>query len=260
MDLVEIRKKAKELKDRKAKDGSKAKAKKSAKKTVKEKVEERPLAFDLTETDANEIEKLEGVEETAFLDDTVPADEVVEDQLVNPADEEEPSDFLTRAMNALYQQSLENEENGGLEEEMSDDKLEFLCFMLSDEEYALDIRHLREINNMVSVTEIPKTPPFVLGIISLRGKIVPLFDLRMRLGLETCQYGSKTRILVVSNNGISMGLVVDRVTEVVKIPKSALEPPPTLINIVNADLLEGVGRYNDRLLIIPNLSKVLTLN
>ncbi len=260
MDLVEIRKKAKALKDNKAKDGSKAKEKKSARKTVEGKGEEKPLAFDLTETDANEIEKLEGIEETAFADDSVPTDEIVEDQLVNPAEEEEPSDFLTRAMNALYEQSLETEQNGALEEEEDDEKLEYLCFMLSDEEYALDIKELREVINVIKVTEVPKTPSYVIGIISLRGNVIPLFDLRMRLGLEGRQYDSKTRILVVSNNGASMGLVVDRVTEVVKLSKSALEAPPTLINTVNADLLEGVGRYNDRLLIIPNLTKVLTLN
>lgn len=252
MDLVEIRKKAKELKDNKAKGVVKRK--------VEEEVEEKPLAVDLTCADGEEIEKLEPVEKTAFFEESVPDEEIGEDKGVISSEEEEPSDFLTRAMNALYQQSLEKEENGGLEEEGDDEELEYLCFMLSDEEYALDIRHIREINHMVRVTEVPKTPPFVLGIISLRGAIIPLFDLRMRLGLEACQYGSKTRIVIVSNDGVSMGLVVDRVTEVVKLYKSALEPPPILINTVNADLLEGVGRHNDRLLIIPNLSKVFTIN
>ena len=257
MDLVEIRKKAKEFKKNKLKDDARDK-KKCGDSGDEEKVSvEEGAVVDAPLSHEKEPEAFE-TEEALFIPEK-PAPEDADDKAMLP-EEEEPLDFLTLAMNTLYRQGLPDADEAGLEKEIEDERLEYLCFMLSDEEYALDIRNLREVIKMMNVTEMPKTPSYVLGIISLRGNIIPLFDLRMRLGLEASEYDSQTRTIVVSNKGADMGLVVDAVTEVVSLGRSELEPPPASLNTVKADLLESVGRCHDRLLIIPNLSTVLTLN
>ncbi len=159
--------------------------------------------------------------------------------------------FLSNVMDAL---SLDDFEE--ITDEDDQDKLELLCFNLSDEEYAVEINDVREIVKMVDITDVPKTPDFMLGIISLRGVIIPLLDLRMRLGLEACNYNSKTRIIIASADDRKIGMVVDGVTEVVGLKKGILEPPPSLLTDIDTELLKGVCRYDERLLIVPNLARV----
>lgn len=258
MDLVEIRKRAKEVK-------KKSQLKESS-------------SDELNGTSFSDEKKNEVADETVSGQPIPVGDELgyqefsetklCEEKLIpggNSDDsystsKEEPLDFLSIAINTLYHQGMQYSDEDGHEDDDDGEKLDYLCFMLSNEEYALDLRHLREIVKMVNVTEVPRTPNYVLGIISLRGNVIPLFDLRMRLGLEISEESMQVRIIIVSHDGANMGLVVDSVTEVVSMNSSALEPPPTVLTNIKADLLEGVGRCDDRLLIIPDLSAVLTLN
>jgi len=246
MDLVEIRKKAKLNK-------SKLSAKKAA-------TEATP---DVSVKDAGEEllsspEALPGLipefENDAAPNGAVsPESEDVETVTSSFGGSQEDS-FLTNIMDAL---SLDDFEE--VADEDDQDRLELLCFNLSDEEYAVEINDVREIVKMVDITEVPKTPDFMLGIISLRGVIIPLMDLRMRLGLEACSYNSKTRIIIASANDRKMGMVVDAVTEVVGLKKGILEPPPSLLKDIDTELLKGVGRYDERLLIVPNLARVFDI-
>ena len=246
MDLVEIRKKAKLKK-------SKSSGKKAASDTqpddsaagAAEKLLSNPEAL----PDAvPEFEKPESV--TGGL---LPKTEAVGAKASSPAGSQEDA-FLANIMDAL---SLDNFEE--VADEDDQDRLELLCFNLSDEEYAIEINDVREIVKMVDITDVPKTPDFMLGIISLRGVIIPLMDLRMRLGLEACSYNSKTRIIIASAEDRKIGMVVDAVTEVVGLKKGILEPPPSLLTNINVELLKGVGRYEDRLLIVPNLARVFDI-
>ncbi|MDT8317478.1 MAG: chemotaxis protein CheW [bacterium] len=243
MDLVEIRKKAKLKK-------SKPSAKKAAAETTpdnsaKDAGEELLSGQEVASDLISEFEKAEAPDEAVL-----PESEDVETVVSSFGGSQEEA-FLTNIMDAL---SLDDFEE--VADEDDQDRLELLCFNLSDEEYAVEINDVREIVKMVDITEVPKTPDFMLGIISLRGVIIPLMDLRMRLGLEACRYNSKTRIIIASADDRKMGMVVDAVTEVVGLKKGIFEPPPSLLTDINTELLKGVGRYDERLLIVPNLSRV----
>lgn len=252
MDLVEIRKKAKKLKE--SKDKEKTETEPAPLKSSKEAPLEEAL-LQAGEAGERPIEVDEGVE-------TIPHVEVLPDSsvlLTEGAEETDLSlsseqvgteDFLSGVLDALYEEERHTEETA------EDDVEEFLCFRLSDEEYAIDIHHVREIIKMLDITKVPKTPDFMLGIISLRGVIIPLLDLRMRLSLEVSEYTNKTRIIIASSGDTRMGMVVDAVTEVVRLKKGIMEAPPAMLSSIDVDLLKGVSRHEERLLIIPNLAKV----
>jgi purine-binding chemotaxis protein CheW len=110
---------------------------------------------------------------------------------------------------------------------------------------------------MPDVTRVPNAPEYVDGVINLRGKVIPIIDLRRRFGMGRKENDKNTRIVVVELAGKVLGVVVDAVLEVVRIPKSVTEPPPSLIAGMEADYITAVGRLKDRLLILLNLEKVL---
>jgi purine-binding chemotaxis protein CheW len=136
-------------------------------------------------------------------------------------------------------------------------KLELLGFMLSDEEYALDILEIKEIVRMQAITAVPRTPSWLKGIVTLRGVIVPIFDLRNRLGLAEVAHGPDTRIVVVYRGDEFAGLIVDSITQVIRLPAAAIEPPPQTVGSVEAEYLRGVVRHSERLVILLNLPRVV---
>ena len=136
-------------------------------------------------------------------------------------------------------------------------KVEMLGFMLSDEEYALDILEIKEIIRLQPITIVPRTPAFLKGIITLRGVIVPIFDLRSRLGLKETQYGPLTRVVVVYSGEEYAGLIVDSITQVMRVDANSIEPPPTTIGAIEAEHIRGVTRFRERLVILLNLARVL---
>lgn len=150
-------------------------------------------------------------------------------------------------------------ESQAIEEPDTEVYVEYLAFMLADEEYAVKVEDMREIIRLQRVTAVPRAPEYILGITSIRGVIVPVFDIRKRLGLEAREPSRSTRILVMSDDGSPHGVIVDRVTGVVRIGKDDIEPPPAVIGGVDAEYLDGVGRASGRLLILFNTSNVLSL-
>jgi purine-binding chemotaxis protein CheW len=141
--------------------------------------------------------------------------------------------------------------------ESREDLRRWLTLSLGNETYALDIRQISEIIKPREVTEVPRTPDFILGIISLRGIIVPVFDLGRRLRLAPAQVGPAARIIVCQAEGRNAGLLVDRISQVVNIPEGAIEPPPPVLSGLDRDLLAGVGRFQERMLILLHLPSVL---
>lgn len=246
MDLVEIRKKAK-LK----------KSKSSAKKAVTETTPDDSVK-DTGENLLSNPEVLPGLISEFGKAETVNGSVLPDSEdggaVASSIGGSQEEAFLANIMDALSVDDFEE-----VADEDDQGRLELLCFNLSDEEYAIEINDVREIVKMVDITEVPKTPGFMLGIISLRGVIIPLMDLRMRLGLEACSYNAKTRIIIASADDRKMGMVVDAVTEVVGLKKGILEPPPSLLKDINTELLKGVGRYDERLLIIPNFARVFDI-
>jgi purine-binding chemotaxis protein CheW len=137
---------------------------------------------------------------------------------------------------------------------------ELLCFRVASEEYALNIMDIKEIIKPREVTEVPRVPPFVSGVLSLRGIIIPIFDMSARLGLTKGSCSGKERIIVVKNGeeGFS-GILVDEVVQVVRIEDRFLEPPPTVLEGIDRDFVSGIGRYHGRMLILLNMEKILDI-
>jgi purine-binding chemotaxis protein CheW len=134
---------------------------------------------------------------------------------------------------------------------------QMVTFQLAGEEFGLDIGHVREINRMMKVTPVPHAPEAVEGVINLRGQVVPVVNMRREFGLPEKDDDRQTRIVVVEIEEYTVGFVVDAVSEVLRIPESAFEPPPLMVSGVKSELIEAVGKLDDRLLIVLNLRRIV---
>ncbi len=141
---------------------------------------------------------------------------------------------------------------------VGDELLQLVSFNIGEEEFGVDILKVQEINRMLEVTRVPNAPEYVDGVINLRGKVIPIIDLRRRFGLERKEHDKNTRIVVVELNGKVVGFVVDAVQEVLRIHKSVTEPPPPIVAGIEAEYITAVGKLEDRLLILLDLEKVLS--
>jgi purine-binding chemotaxis protein CheW len=144
-------------------------------------------------------------------------------------------------------------QSGGTSEEL----LQLVSFKIGEEEFGVDILKVQEINRMLEVTRVPNAPEYVDGVINLRGKVIPIIDLRRRFGMERREKDKNTRIVVVELAGKVVGFVVDAVSEVLRIPKGVTEPPPAIVSGIDTDYITAVGKLEDRLLILLDLEKVL---
>ncbi len=143
---------------------------------------------------------------------------------------------------------------------VAESRLEFLCFRVSDEIYGVNIMDIKEIIKPREVTEVPRAPVFVSGILSLRGTIIPIIDMRIRLGLVREAPTGKERIVVIKNNGSFSGLMVDEVIQVVQVPPDAVEAAPAVLDGIDRDFVSGLGRSEGRIMIILNLEKIADIN
>ena len=133
----------------------------------------------------------------------------------------------------------------------------YLTFLLADEEYGLDILQVREIIGIMDITKVPQTTNFVEGVINLRGKVIPVIDLRAKFGLPRAEHTEETCIIVV-DVGTMMGILVDTVREVHDIAADNVEPPPDLGAVVNTDFILGMGKVGEEVKILLDIDKVLT--
>ncbi len=137
-----------------------------------------------------------------------------------------------------------------------DKDMQVVACTLANEEYAVDIGVVQEIIRMLEITRVPHAPVFLEGVVNLRGMVIPVMDLRRRFGLAWRQNTDSTRIIIINWQETMVGLVVDSVSEVVRLPGVAIEPPPALEQ-KNATFFFGVGKINNRLLILLNLDRIL---
>lgn len=142
---------------------------------------------------------------------------------------------------------------------MSSEILQLVGFLIGNEEYAVDILKVQEINRIAQITKVPNSPDFVEGVINLRGKVIPILDLRIRMGMGKIEHDSRTRIIVVEVNQKTIGFIVDEVSEVLRIPANVIEPPPQLVTGKKSEFITGVGKLEDRLLILLDLDKIISL-
>lgn len=134
----------------------------------------------------------------------------------------------------------------------------YLTFVLAAEEYGLEILKVREIIGMMDITAVPRTPDFVRGVINLRGKVIPIMDLRRKFAMDAAKQTEQTCIIVVAVNGIEMGVVVDKVSEVLDIAAKDIEDAPSFGVSVDTDFILGMGKSKGKVTILLDIGKVLT--
>lgn len=132
----------------------------------------------------------------------------------------------------------------------------YLTFTLSDGTYGVEILKVREIFGMMDITRVPQTPEFVKGVINLRGRVIPVVDLRLKFGLEKAEFTEETCIVVV-DVGSQVGLIVDTVQEVLDIPDADIDPPPPLGLGVQTDFILGMGKVKDEVKTLLNVDRIL---
>jgi len=145
--------------------------------------------------------------------------------------------------------------NGEKQIDRKEDQM--VVFQLTEQTYGIDIDAVFEIIRMEAITRVPRTPHFVEGVINLRGKIIPVIDLCKRFNLPLTERTSSSRIIIVDVGGNTIGMIVDGVSEVLRVPLDNIEPPPPMIHGIDAAYLRGIAILDGRLVILLNLEKIL---
>lgn len=138
----------------------------------------------------------------------------------------------------------------------TDELIQLVSFHLGQEEFGLDILKVQEINRMVEITKIPQTPHYCEGVINLRGKVIPVIDLRKKFEMEVKEWTKNTRIIVCNVEGNVTGMIVDAVDEVLRISSSTIEPAPGIVSSVDSDYIKGVAKLEERLLLFLDISRI----
>jgi purine-binding chemotaxis protein CheW len=166
----------------------------------------------------------------------------------------EPSHAAARAHNISFFASPVREERKAAE------ATEHLAtFFLSREEYGVDVRLVQEIIRVSEITPVPRAPASIKGVINLRGRVIPVIDLKKKLGLGEVEPGRRTRIVVVKLRERLVGLLVDAASQVLKVPVSSIDPAPEAVVEIEADYIRGVAKLPDRLIILMDLHKILSV-
>ena len=145
------------------------------------------------------------------------------------------------------------------EKTYSNDEVQLVAFKLSKEEYGVSILHVQEIKRLTDITRVPYTPDFIKGVMNLRGSVLPVIDLKKRLGLVEEPYSEDTRIIIVKVDDISIGMIVDAVTEVLAIGPDHIEAPEAVVDGAGNNFISGVGNIDNRLVIMLNLNEIVGL-
>lgn len=144
------------------------------------------------------------------------------------------------------------------EQEHEDDLIQLVTFRISEEEFGVDILSVQEIIRPIQITMVPHSASFIEGVINLRGKVIPVINMRKRFNLDLVEHDTNTRIVVMEFDQKIVGILVDGVSEVLRIPSSTIEPAPPVVCGVGSEYIRGVGRLADRLLILLDLDTLLS--
>ena len=194
--------------------------------------------------------KSKGTEETQVQEKRQTRDSTI-NKLLNKEVQDEPSADVVQAPTGESIRDFD-------EDRGTETLIQLVGFCLGNEEYGFEIQRVQEINRIVEITHVPRTPDFVMGVINLRGKVIPVINLRERFGLPSKEADKDTRIVVVEIQNKILGIMVDAVSEVLRIPASTIEPPPDIVTGVDAEYIEGIAKLPERLLILLDLDKILS--
>ena len=143
---------------------------------------------------------------------------------------------------------------------VADDTLQIVTFMVGNEQCGIHIMKVQEIIRVIGAVRVPKAPAYVGGVINLRGKIVPVIDLRNRMGKSVTEYTDSSRIIVVDSGSRLAGLVVDAVIDVINLNHNEIEPCPAIDENTKSKYIKGIGKKDERLITILNLEDLLILS
>ncbi len=143
-------------------------------------------------------------------------------------------------------------------EQAKNSETQLVVFIMENEEFACSINNVREVLKMVRVTPLPRSLDFVEGVINMRGEVIPVIDLRRRFGLPDAERTADSRIIIVEVGELMVGLIVDSVSEVTSLPNEQIQEAPSQVAGGKTDLIKGVGKIDDRMLIILDLDRILT--
>ena len=135
--------------------------------------------------------------------------------------------------------------------------LQFVTFTLNNEEYAVDILCVQEINRITEITQVPNSEEYIEGVVNLRGKVIPIVNLRNKFGFEEVPRDDNSRIIIMEINDITNGLIVDSVSEVLRIPSSIIEPTPPMSSEENGQFIRGIAKLDNRLIILLDINKLI---
>ncbi len=135
--------------------------------------------------------------------------------------------------------------------------LQLVTFSLANEEYAVDILNVQEINRITEITKVPNAPEFVEGVVNLRGKVIPVINLRNKFGLSEKDPDNTTRIIIMDIQGITNGLIVDSVSEVLRIASDIVEPSPPVASSVSSMFIKGIAKFENRLIILIDIDQLM---
>ena len=133
----------------------------------------------------------------------------------------------------------------------------YILFVLADAAYAVRSNEVRQMEMVEQITPVPNAPPAVEGVVFVRGRVIPVLNLRVRFGFEKIAYDLRTRLIVVQSGERAVGLIVDAAREFVTIPAAAIEPPPDVISGLKGRFLTGIALVKDRLVLILNIDQVI---
>jgi purine-binding chemotaxis protein CheW len=135
---------------------------------------------------------------------------------------------------------------------------QYLTFVLNEQLYGVPIGTVREINRMSDITPVPRTPSFVAGVINLRGKVIPVVNLRSKLGFSTVQHTKSTCIIVIESNVGQIGMIVDSVSGVIELQAAQIEPTPNLGSGTDTDFVMGMGKVEQKVVILIDIVRALS--
>lgn len=138
----------------------------------------------------------------------------------------------------------------------STEQLQLVTFEVAGEEFAVDILSVHEINRMMDLTRVPQSPPDVEGVINLRGRIIPVADLRRKFGLPAAERTDANRIIVVEVENKVLGFIVDKVFQPLTLDRANVDPAPPMVCSINSEYITGVGKHENRLIILLDMMKL----
>ncbi len=136
--------------------------------------------------------------------------------------------------------------------------LQIVCFKIGTEEYGIDILKVQEILKLPNITKLPKTEPYIMGVIDLRGRVIPIADLSIKFGIESGNLKGNSRAVVVDIGGKQVGLAIDSVSHVIKVKSEDIEPPPPIVKGISGKYIIGIAKMENSFVVILDINKIFT--